>query len=203
MVRTRFETFAFTPAASMEHEHERALVAQIRVGDVAAFERLHEEFAPGLLAYAHSQVRSRPVAEELVQELFLNLWRYRAGWVLTRSLSAYLFGALRNRITSYRRTLAGRDELARSGDYAEARIAGLASSARADDLLREAQLQDAIDRAVASLPPRCRETFILVRQQHLSYAEAAEVMGVTVKAVEMNIVRAFAALRRELAAWRE
>ena len=42
-----------------------------------------------------------------------------------------------------------------------------------------------------------------MRQQHLSYVEAAEVLGVSVKAVEMNIVRAFAALRRDLADWRE
>ena len=187
----------------MEHELESELVARIRKGDVAAFERLYSEFAPGLLAYAQSHVRHGAVAEELVQELFLGLWRHRAGWMLTRSLSAYLFGALRNRVTSHRRTLAGRDELARPAGEGEEDIAALQSSARTDDLVREAELQAAINRAVASLPPRCREAFVLVRQQHLSYAEAADVMGVSVKAVEMNIVRAFAALRRELADWRD
>ena len=205
MARTSLAVSAITQAASMEHEHdnERELVSRIRAGDVAAFERLYEEFVPGLLAFAHSQVRSRPVAEELVQELFLTLWKHRQQWVLARSLSAYLFGALRNRIISYRRTLAGQEALSRPASDDDSVFAMVPSTDRTDDLVREAELMVAIERAVASLPPRCRETFVLVRQQHMSYAEAAEVLGISVKAVEMNIVRAFAALRRSLADWRD
>ena len=204
MIRTSSAAVsANTGDAWMEHEHERELVSRIRAGDVAAFERLYQQHVSGLLAFAYAQVRSRPIAEELVQELFLNLWKHRYDWVLTRSLSAYLFGALRNRITSFRRTMAGRDELRRPAVDEDDDFTELPSGSRTDDLVRETELLNAIDRAVASLPPRCRETFVLVRQQHLSYAEAAEVMGVSVKAIEMNILRAFAALRRDLAAWRD
>lgn len=190
---------AIPQGVSMELEEERELVSRIRSGDAAAFERLYEQSAGGLLAFAHSQLRSREIAEELVQELFLNLWKYRAKWVLTRSLKAYLYGALRNRISSYRRTLAARHELGQRTADAEADLAALPSASRTDDLVHEAELREAIEQAVAALPRRCRETFELVRRRHLSYAEAAEVMGISVKAVEMNIVRAFAALRRELA----
>lgn len=184
----------------MELEVERELVLRIRSGDSAAFERLYEEFAPGLLGFARTQLRSREIAEELVQELFLALWRHRAKWILTGSLKAYMYGALRNRITSYRRTMAASYELAQGAGDADDGLLLLPSASRADDLVHETELREAIERAVAALPRRCRETFLLVRQQHLSYADAAEVMGISVKAVEMNIVRAFAALRRELAA---
>ena len=192
-------TGAYAKGALMQLEQERELVSLIRSGDAAAFERLYEEHASGLLAFAYSQLRSREIAEELVQELFLNLWKYREKWILTRSLKAYLFGALRNRISSYRRTMAARHEMRQRNADPEADLAELPSAGRTDDLVHEAELREAIERAVAGLPRRCRETFVLVRQQHLSYAEAAEVMGVSVKAIEMNIVRAFAALRRELA----
>jgi RNA polymerase sigma-70 factor (ECF subfamily) len=185
------------------NEDERDLISRIRTGDLAAFERLYNEFGPGLLTFAYGQVRYRAIAEELVQELFLNLWKHRQKWVLTRSLAAYLYGALRNHIYSYRRTMAGRDELSRSSVSDEAGLAVLPSSSRTDDLVRESDLQKAIDRAIESLSPRCQETFVLVHQRHLSYAEAAEVMGVSIKAIEMNIVRAFAALRRDLAGWRD
>ena len=186
-----------------EQEKERLLVARIRSGDVVAFEHLYEQFVPGLLSFAYTQVRSREIAEELVQDLFLSLWKYRQQWILTRSLKAYLFGALRNRISSYRRTMAARHELQQPTADAVAGLASLPSSESTDHLVREAELMEAIDRAIAALPRRCRETFVLVRQQHLSYAEAAEVMGISPKAVEMNIVRAFAALRRQLADWRD
>ncbi|HET7551335.1 MAG TPA: sigma-70 family RNA polymerase sigma factor [Gemmatimonadaceae bacterium] len=182
-------------------EHEQKLVSRIRSGDVAAFEIVYQEFAPRLLQFGLTQLRSRELAEELVQELFLNVWRHRADWVLTRSLNSYLFSALRNGITSYRRTTASRHELRQADDDTSGNIANFASAGRADDLLDETELLQAIDRAVAALPRRCRETFLLVRQQQLSYAEAAELMGVSVKAVEMNMVRAFAGLRKQLADW--
>ena len=203
MVRLTAAAVAITEGAWMDHAHEQDLVARIRDGDIAAFEELYREFAGALLAFAYRQVRSREVAEELVQELFLGLWKYRQKWVLSRSLAPYLYGALRNRIHGYRRTLSGREEMLRGSSRDEGGLDTLPSAEHTDDRVREGELRDAIDRAVASLPPRCRETFVLVRQQRLSYMEAAEVMGVSVKAIEMNIVRAFAALRRDLAGWRD
>lgn len=182
-------------------EQEQKLVSRIRSGDIAAFELVYEQFAPGLLQFGFAQLRSRELAEELVQELFLNVWKYREKWVLTRSLKSYLFSALRNCITSYRRTAAARHELRQADDDAGVHLTDFASVGRADDRLNETELLQAIDRAVAALPRRCRETFLLVRQQQLSYAEASEVMGVSVKAVEMNMVRAFAGLRLHLAEW--
>lgn len=191
---------AAVQGVSMDREQD--LVARIRSSDAAAFEMLYAEFAPGLLRFAFSQLRSRELAEEAVQDLFLKLWKHRQKWVLARSLRSYLFRALRNCITNYRRTTAARHELQQAVGDADATLAAFPSANGADDHLSEADLLRALDHAVAALPRRCRETFVLVRQQQLSYAEAAEVLGVSVKAVEMNMVRAFSALRVHLADWR-
>lgn len=181
---------------------DQEIVARIRSGDVAAFEQLYARFASALLGFAYSQLRSRETAEEIVQDLFLALWRHRAKWELTRSLKSYLFGALRHHIVSHRRTLRSRDDRLHAVECADEELAALPAASSADHLARERELVEAIGRAVAGLSPRCRETFLLVRQQHLSYAEAAEVLGISTKAVEMNMVRSFAALRQQLAPWR-
>lgn len=194
---------AQAPGQDPSADADRALVSRIRAGDEGAFEQLYARFASSLLGFAYSQLRRRETAEEIVQELFLAVWRHRANWELTRSLKSYLFGALRHHIVSYRRTLRARDEQLQSSESADEDLAALPSALTADDLARESELIEAINRAVAGLSPRCRETFLLVRQQHLSYAEAAEVLGISTKAVEMNMVRSFAALRRQLAPWRE
>ena len=186
-------------SASMDPEQQ--LVARIRSGDVAAFRELYEELAPGLLRFALTQLHSYELSEELVQDLFLNIWKYRQGWAPTRSLKAYLFGALRNSIASYRRTRASRHELRQATADASTNLDALPGTMSADDRINEADLMDALDRAIDALPRRCRETFLLVRQQQLSYLEASEVLGVSVKAVEMNMVRAFAALRQHLSDW--
>ena len=185
----------------MGTDHE--IVSRIRAGDVVAFEQLYSLHASALLVFAYSQLRSRESAEEVVQELFLALWRHREKWELTRTLRAYLFGALRHHIVSHRRTIRARDERLQATQNADDTLAKLPSATRSDHLVRELELAEAIERAIDALSPRCRETFVLVRRQHLSYAEAAEVLGISVKAVEMNMVRSFASLRAQLAPWRE
>jgi len=67
--------------------------------------------------------------------------------------------------------------------------------------LRAAELAAAIERAIAQLPPRCREAYLLRRQHHLSYAEIARVMGIAPKTVEIQIGAALKALRASLADW--
>ncbi|HEX7089513.1 MAG TPA: RNA polymerase sigma-70 factor [Longimicrobiales bacterium] len=186
------------PDAGASRDADRELASRIRAGDVVAFEALYRRYASAMIRFAYSQLGSREVAEDVVQELFLGLWRHREKWVLSESARAYLFGALRNRIVSHRRTLVARGLRRHVG---EGSAASLPSSSSADHRVREAELIDAIERAVEGLSPRCRETFRLVRQQHLSYAQAADVLGVSVKAVEMNMVRALAALRKQLAEW--
>ena len=63
------------------------------------------------------------------------------------------------------------------------------------------ELQAAIARAMDGLPPRCREVFELSRLHGLKYAEIAQVLGVTVKAVEAQMARALRTMREELAPW--
>ena len=55
--------------------------------------------------------------------------------------------------------------------------------------------------AIAGLPPRCREVFEMSRMRGLKYAEIADALGVTVKAVEANMGRALRILRVQLAPW--
>ncbi|HEY8469853.1 MAG TPA: sigma-70 family RNA polymerase sigma factor [Longimicrobiales bacterium] len=189
---------ASRPDSGASSDVDRELASRVRARDVAAFEALYRRYAGAMVRFAYSQLGSREAAEDVVQELFLGLWRHRENWVPSDSVRAYLFGALRNRIVSHRRALAARGPRRHVGPGS---AASLPSSSSADHGVREAELIDAIERAVAGLSPRCRETFRLVRQEHLSYAQAAEVLGVSVKAVEMNMVRALAALRKQLAEW--
>ena len=64
------------------------------------------------------------------------------------------------------------------------------------------ELNTVLADAIARLPPRCREVFLLVREQRLSYAEVAELLKITPKTVEIHMNHALGALRRRLAEWR-
>src|ERR1700689_4645051 len=76
---------------------ERALVAAVRAGDREAYERVFRAHAAGLTTFVERYVRSPDVAEELVQDLLLAVWRDRARWDPAGSIGGYLYRAARNR----------------------------------------------------------------------------------------------------------
>jgi RNA polymerase sigma-70 factor, ECF subfamily len=170
--------------------HGPEWLERIRSGDEAAFEALFRAFAPGLCALAARYTASRAVAEELVQDLFLDLWTRRAHLVVDRSLASYLQAAMRNRALNHlrhdRRLVAPREE-DRIGDADP-------SAPGESELLDALELQDAIEH----LPARCRLIFTLSRRQDMSYGEIAASLGLSIKTVETQMGRALKSLRERL-----
>jgi RNA polymerase sigma-70 factor (ECF subfamily) len=180
---------------------EQALVARIRDGDRAAFEVVFDRYAAQLVAFARAQVGSTAVAEEIVQDVFFAVWMGRERWIVRRSVRAYLCQAVHNRALNYHRD--HRDEQQRLDSIDAASAAERCEAPeRADDRLTNAELRQAIHRAMATLPEKNRQVFHLVRRQQLTYPEVAEVLGISVKSVEAHVHRAAHALRELLAGWR-
>ena len=179
---------------------DRELVARIRAGDARALEEMYLTYKNDLAAFVDSYVRSPDVTDEIIQDLFLRIWQHRDMWECSGSLGGYLFRAARNRAISHIRheriDTAFRERTTREDLDAQSRTPLPDASVETDDLAR------AIDKAIEKLPPRCREAFVLNRCHHLSYAEVAAVMQLSVKTVEVQMGRAFAILRKELAEWR-
>src|SRR5213594_4269648 len=75
---------------------ERAWAARIRAGDLGAFEALYRGYWERLYAFAFRYLRSKEDAEEIVQEVFLRIWRGRAHWVPAGAVRNYLYLAVRN-----------------------------------------------------------------------------------------------------------
>jgi RNA polymerase sigma-70 factor (ECF subfamily) len=133
------------------------------------------------------------VAEEIAQDVFLELWRRREQLPDGSSVAGYLVQAARNRALNHLRHLQVQKK---SQTYVEA-LNEPAGHADADTHANE--LEAAMHTAIAALPPRTREVFLLSRERNLKYSEIAAQLGVTVKAVEANMSRALRQLREQLA----
>jgi len=168
---------------------DESIVARIRKGDAAAFEGVFRAHYAALCAFAMRYLSERALAEEIVQQLFSDLWT-RAHWKIHGSLRAYLFAAVRNRALNLRkrqRFERGLDEdadetLTDDMPTADAQIEAEEASVR---------LSAALDR----LPERCRLVMQLRWARRLSYAEIAEIMGISIKGVENQLSRGLKALR--------
>lgn len=177
---------------------ELDLVHRVRTGDEGAFEEIFRIYYARLVAFACTSVDSQASAEELVQDVFLQIWARRDRWIVERSLAAYLFRAVRYRTSNARRSL----RLERAYNAELARSIEPEASTPSDAGLREAEIGAALAHALALLPERPRQVFLLSRRQGLSYNEIADVLGIALKTVEMHMGRALAQLRTSLQEWR-
>jgi RNA polymerase sigma-70 factor (ECF subfamily) len=168
------------------------LLARLRGGDHAAFDAIFRQWYEPVVRAANRVLHDPGVAEELSQDVFLELWRRRDTLAPDSSVAGYLMQAVRNRALNHLRHL---QVQRKSAVYVEA-LSEPAEQADADT--QAGELQDAIRDAIAALPPRTREVFLMSRERNLRYSEIAEALGVSVKAVEANMSRALRQLREKL-----
>lgn len=183
-------------SASGNAEHE--LVRRIRADEAAAFEALFREHYENMCALAFRIIRSRDAAEDIAANVFRNVWRLRLEWDPSFPLRAYLLTATRNEALNALRSIRRRadlTELAGREDVPPAFATGFRSP---DEDASAREIQQIVERVIASLPPQCRTAFLLRWRDGLKHREIAEHMGLSIKTVEMHLTRALRTLRERL-----
>src|SRR6266566_1881386 len=178
---------------------EREWVARIRLADEGAFKSLFQAYYASLCAFVQSYVRSPDLAEELVQTVFLQIWQHRATWEPTTGARAYLFAACRNQALGALRHERVVARAAQRATREEITLGAAAARMGPDEEVQASELAAALREAVDRLPERRRIVVILRWQQQMSYAEIAGVLGISVKTVEVQMGRALAFFRQQLA----
>lgn len=176
---------------------DRDLMERVRGGSREALRELVERYWSPLVTYAAGVVSSADEAEDVVQEAFVRVWRFRTGWQPSGTVAAYLYRITRNlALNSIRDVRSQRRREERGGlDLVEAAVEPSAS-----DHLEEASLRSAVEAAIAKLPERRREIFVLSRFHGMSHREIADAMGISLPTVSNQMTSALAQLREALAA---
>jgi RNA polymerase sigma-70 factor, ECF subfamily len=167
-------------------------------GDDAAFEDVYEQLAPRLFAFAMHQTHEREIAEDLVQQTFLRLHRERGHFVRGARVLPWAFAIVRHLIIDGGRR---RHFEAPPREHRADADPRPSDDALADDVIAAKQLAAGLETELARMPQGQRVAFELVREEGLSYAEAAEVLGTTVTAIKLRVHRAYEALRGVIGDW--
>ncbi|MEZ0607759.1 RNA polymerase sigma factor [Fibrella sp. WM1] len=180
-------------ASLLTTAQHRQLWNAFRDGDQAAFAQLYDLFAADLYRYGYNLVRNRPLVEDCLHELFLHLHDNHQRLGPTDNIRFYLFRALRRRLLD----TVGRLNKLDSADYlfdnAQFMIPPYEATLVAEELI-DHQKRILIDE-LNKLPKRQKEILYLVYMKELSYQQAAEVMGITLKSVYNTVNVALTALR--------
>ncbi len=169
--------------------HSTNWAEKIRTGDRQAFKQAFSHFYTGLCRYTTRFTGSPHLAEDIVQEVFISLWKNREKLIITTSLKSYLYKACYHRFIDHTRKNKNVDQNLEKYRYHKLMaIEKEDSSTKKEDLIR---LRQAIDQ----LPPKCKKIFIMSKFEGLRYADIAKNLGISQKTVENQISIAFAKLR--------
>lgn len=165
---------------------------KIKEGDIKTFEKVFRQYHTSLCLYAFSITGRNDVSEEIVQEVFYNIWKDRDKIQILRSIKNYLYGAVRNHSLRYQEHLMvqGRHrEYVLNNEDPETDLSP-------QELLEYRELENVITNILKKFPERRMQIFRMHRTEGKKYKEIADFYSISVKTVEAEMTKAYRALRQ-------
>lgn len=181
-----------------------ALMKRIGEGDHEAFRQLVERHQNSVIGTVAKMLGNFSEAEDIAQQVFLRIWRNAKRYRPEAKFTTYLFTITRNLVFNETRRKSRKKEVSSDEREENSNQMVEASPDRQPDAeLLQAELQRAVDDAIAALPETQRMAVVLRRYEQLSYEEIASVLGLSVSAIKSQLFRARTALRESLGRYLE
>lgn len=175
-----------------QYNSNEVLIEALKEGDEKAYIYLVETFHHSLCVYANSLLKNIYSAEDIVQSVFIKTWEQRSSLKPEYSIKSFLYKLVYNEfIDGYRKkqTLFPLEK-----EYFKT----LNTVVLEDDAESFQKILDIVNKEIQTLPPKCKEVFILSKKEGLTNLEIAEHLNVSIKTVEAQITKAFSILRNSL-----
>lgn len=170
---------------SRDENEERAWIEQLRGGDTAAFECLYNTYKRQVSSHILRLVKSVPIAEDLVHDLFVRVWNQRDRLDATKSFSAYLYRMSENITMDFFR------KVARDKDFRAYFMAHTDTSySHVEEVLANKENKELLQEAVAILPTQCRLVFTLCKLEGKSSEEVSRELNVSLHTVSNHLAKA-------------
>lgn len=160
--------------------------------DKAAFKTFFDEHYNAICNYIYNYLNDAVIAEDIVQETFLNLWQKRNDYDMPHSLEAFAYKSSKNKALEHIRS-----QKSYKKHIQEAALSRLQVTKPAEMSSQYSRLEE-LHRSIRHLPPKCRKVFELHKFNGLSYAEIAEQETISINTVENHMVKAMKRLREAM-----
>lgn len=163
-----------------------------------AFEELHTIYFPGLLSFAVSILKDRQLAEEVIGDVFVNLWFNRKTLPAIKSLSNYLYISVKHACLNTLKSRSFNTFTKKTvlGEIGEEFYPFLLKTPE-DSLISQQNLK-IISNTINTLPPKCRLVFRLIKEEGMKYKEVADLLNISAKTVQNHLQKALALILDQL-----
>lgn len=165
----------------------------LRRGNQQVFEAIFHRYYEELGRYAMRFLADPEEARDLIQAVFIRIWEKRESLPSPLNLGGYLHTSVRNACLNRLE----HDKVRLQYQGQQQHVASPLDHTP-QDYLEAHETAEKIRSALGSLPERCRQAFLLTRQEGMSYREVADKMGISVKTVEVQVGKALKHLRSHL-----
>ncbi|MEO6523389.1 MAG: RNA polymerase sigma-70 factor [Mucilaginibacter sp.] len=169
------------------------LLVMVRDDRMDAFEELYYRHWKKLYAFAYKRIRSKEVAEEIVQDFLTNLWAGRKTMHIKTSFEGYIYTSVRNLVLNYMA------KETRKQAYSQfIRLFKTDVDNTTEETLNVRDVYFNLQKELSYLPTKCRSVFEMSRQENKSNKEIAAQLGISEKTVESHLTKAIRRLRVNL-----
>ena len=172
----------------------QGLKGRIADGDQRAFRLLFDCFSHKLIEFALAMLKAKDAATEVVDEVFVKIWRNHRQISSIQNLKIYLYTATKNTALNYISKKA-KEQITEPFDFINVQ---LRDEECPEQQMITSEIFKKIRSAIDELPPRCKMIFKLVREDGLKYREVAEILNVSVNTVDAQMVIAVKRISEKL-----
>jgi len=171
---------------------ETVILQNLKKGDQSAFDTLFKTYYKYLVMIAYKYTGNQEASKDLVQEVYLDLWKRREVISIQQSIKFFLRKATINKCLARKRKT---DRMVVNSEITET-FGGSEDSTTQKVAYND--LNNIVQGLVDELPERCKEVFIASRHKNLSHKEISELLGISVKTIENQMTKALKHLRVNL-----
>ncbi len=170
-------------------ENQVFFIESLKAGDEKAYSYLVDKYDKKLFVYALSLVKDIALAQDIVQNVFLNVWNYRKKLNSDSSIQNFLYTSTYNNFTKQYWKNQSTKNL--KDKYAQA----LNEVVQETDEEAIEKLMIIVTEEIENLPRKCKEVFLLSKTEGLTNVEISEYLNISLKTVESHISKAYMIIR--------
>ena len=166
-------------------------IENIKNENIVQYKQMFKIYYKQLVYFSYRYVKDVQVAEDIIQDIFVNVWNKRDTLDFTLNFKSYLYSAVRNHSLMH-------INKTNKVELVDLKFVVEKSDNNPDVIVESKELEKGLMKIISELPTKRREVFSLSRFDKLTYAEIADTLNISIKTVETQMSRSLKHIRKNL-----